>query len=65
MFLLRLLETLGRFGVQFGRPLEFEGSIRRVFLNVFGAVAKTRKTMFFNYCANIAPKAKNIDKMKV
>ena len=33
---------LGRFVLPFWRPLEFEGPIRFVFLDVFGATAKNK-----------------------
>ena len=38
-----ILAPLGRFVVPFWRPMGFEGSVRFVFLCIFGAFAKTKK----------------------
>ena len=42
-----ILVLLARFCVPFWRPLDFEGPIRLVFLDVFGATAKTENNTIF------------------
>ena len=42
-----ILQRLDRFWAPFGRPLDFERSLRLVLLHVIGAAAKTKENMYF------------------
>ena len=42
-----ILAPVGRLCAPFWRPLDFEGPIRSVFLEVFGATAKNIQIMYF------------------
>ena len=57
-----MFTPLGRFGITFWRPLDFEGSFRLMFLDMSGAVASSRTN---NTCLiNIPLKLENVKQRK-